>query len=773
MKLFSLSQMDERITLHSPTTLPKASGFLWNSQMMINMNCRGYAVAQFMQPEPAKYSHGPAIEATTFMQPEHPYYAHHPGRFFYIKTDKHCFSLPYEPMRAPLDSFAFTAGHNEVTWQIQQSGLLFDLVLSLVDDDCIEHWQLNVKNTTSTNIELSLYPYFSVGYKSWMNQSADFEEATSSIVARAITPYQKVDDYFKNQALKDITFLSAETAPDFWSCNQASFEGEGGLHNPDGVNQPNLTNDKSAYQTPAAVMQYQISLQANEQKSFKFLFGAVKSDEEIAQKRQHFEASKPDKNGQCQQRLTMHSQHSAFDHFINYWLPHQVSYHGESNRLTTDPQTRNYLQDALGCSYLDSLKTRQAIITALSQQHISGAMPDGILLHKDATLKYINQVPHTDHCVWLPLTLAAYLDETNDVSILSHQIPYQDSDELDSVKDHLDKAMCHLLDATDERGLSLIAQGDWCDPMNMVGYKGKGVSAWLTFATAYALKTWQYCYEHYVLTPLPTFFKEIAYLNAAANNYFWHNQWFGRGITDEGRLFGTDKDAQGSMFLNPQSWAFLSGALDKSKFAQITDLIDQHLNTPFGVQMLAPAYTEMVEDVGRVTQKFPGVAENGSVYNHATAFYIYSLYQAGLADKAYAALNTMIPNLEDASIRGQLPNFIPNYYRGDYAGNPDTAGVSSQLFNTGTVAWVYRIVIEELCGLKGQKGDLLIQPKLPSHWQFLQVKRYFQGAHFEVNYQRKAVQEIEVFVDSQSINGNIITTISPQNTYKVDVWLPK
>src|SRR5690625_5875023 len=47
-----------------------------------------------------------------------------------------------------------------------------------------------------------------------------------------------------------------------------------------------------------------------------------------------------------------------------------------------------------------------------------------------------------------------------------------------------------LLQARDYRGLSFIDQGDWCDPMNMVGYKGKGVSGWLSVATAYALTLW-------------------------------------------------------------------------------------------------------------------------------------------------------------------------------------------------------------------------------------------------------------------------------------------
>ena len=75
-----------RVDLNSPTAMPKANGFLWNSKMLLQMNCRGYAVAQFMQPEPASYSHPPNLAAKTFMMPEPTYFAHHPGRFFYINS---------------------------------------------------------------------------------------------------------------------------------------------------------------------------------------------------------------------------------------------------------------------------------------------------------------------------------------------------------------------------------------------------------------------------------------------------------------------------------------------------------------------------------------------------------------------------------------------------------------------------------------------------------------------------------------------------------------
>ncbi len=63
----------ERFELDNPWDLPRAAGFLWNRRMMVQVTCRGYAVAQFMQPEPAKYAYAPNLEARTFMQPEQPY----------------------------------------------------------------------------------------------------------------------------------------------------------------------------------------------------------------------------------------------------------------------------------------------------------------------------------------------------------------------------------------------------------------------------------------------------------------------------------------------------------------------------------------------------------------------------------------------------------------------------------------------------------------------------------------------------------------------------
>ncbi len=789
-KTYSFADDGQTITLHSPTKLPNASGFLWNSQMMINMNCRGYAIAQFMQPEPAKYSYAPNMEAKTFMQPEHAYFSHHPGRFFYIKDEDtgEIFSAPYEPVRTQLDRFDFVLNKHNINWVVEKLGIEIQLSLSLTVDKPIELWNVTIRNLTDETRNISVYPYFSIGYMSWLNQSAVFDQSLNAVVATCVTPYQKVEDYPKQKEFKDKTFLLADRKPVSWTSNQKTFEGEGGLHNPSALTHEYLDKADAIYETPVAVLQYQMSLAGKANESIKLVFGAAKTNDEIAViKKDLFTVS--DTNNKTfgkellkyqayvnsgKSNITIESPDVEFNHFINHWLPRQVFYHGDVNRLSTDPQTRNYLQDNMGMSYINSALTKESFLTSLSQQLSSGVMPDGVLLHPDAELKYINQVPHADHSVWLPICLSVYLSETNDALLLNQELAFADSQQTKSVKQHIDLAMEALIAARDHRGLSFIEQGDWCDPMNMVGYKGKGVSAWLSLATAYALNTWADLCETYAdeLDKITYFRKMAEEINEAVNLNLWDGQWYGRGITDDNVVFGIKEDIEGRIYLNPQSWSILSGAADKAKTISMMYEVEQQLSTPFGDMMLAPSYTKMRDDVGRLTQKHPGVSENGAVYNHAAIFYAYSLYSINKGDEAFNILKKMLPTLDDVEKRGQLPNYIPNYYRGAYKQFPEQAGRSSQLFNTGTVAWFQRCIVEGLCGLKGVKGELIVDPQLPSHWNEMTVSRSYLGATFNVEIFRNDITEKLIMLNENILIGNKISNIEQGKTYNITVILP-
>jgi cellobionic acid phosphorylase len=781
------SNNGNRYELTSPTAMPKAGGFLWNQKMMIQITCRGYATAQFMQPEPAKYAYAPNIEAKTFMQPEPNYYAHHPGRFVYIKDLEtgQLFSAPHEPVRATPDRFVFSVGKSDVAWAVEKMGIRVEMVMGLPTHDVAELWTIRVTNISGRPRRISVTPYFPIGYMSWMNQSAEWNKDLVGVVASCITPYQKATEYFKNKYLKDKTYLLCETTPDSWDASQQAFEGEGGIHNPSALQGPNLTGSDARYETPTAAVQYRLALKANEDREYRFMFGPAYDEAEIRTMRERYLSKKAfvrtadeyavymEAGRGC---LRIETPDKELDNFVNHWLPRQAYYHGDTNRLTTDPQTRNYLQDNMGMNYIKPAVSRKAFLKALSQQEANGGMPDGILLSEGAELKYINQIPHTDHCVWLPLTLDVYLGETGDYAFLNERVRTENGDNF-TVFERFSRAMDFLLDLRDERGLSYIAQGDWCDPMNMVGYKGKGVSGWLTVATAYALNLWAGVCEQQGATDLAKHFRQGADdCNAAANKHLWDGDWFARGITDDNVTFGIKKDTEGRIWLNPQSFAILGGGASQQQIARILPQIDSQLTSPYGTAMFAPPFTKMREDVGRVTQKAIGSAENASIYNHASVFYIYSLYQlGGQQDRAFTHLRQLLPGPNEADYRqrGQLPIFLPNYYRGGYRDFPRTAGRSSQLFNTGTVSWAYRCVIEGLCGLRGDPEGLVIRPQLPSGWNAIKVTRQFRGATFELDIRRGDVKDVTVRMGGKVLPQQRVTDIKAGQTYHLAVAVPQ
>jgi cellobionic acid phosphorylase len=147
----------------------------------------------------------------------------------------------------------------------------------------------------------------------------------------------------------------------------------------------------------------------------------------------------------------------------------------------------------------------------------------------------------------------------------------------------------------------------------------------------------------------------------------------------------------------------------------------------------------------------------------------------GERDRAFRLMRQMIPgpDLDDYKQRGQLPVFIPNYYRGAWREHQRTAGRSSQLFNTGTVAWAYRCLVEGLFGLNGDGDGLVFNPQLPGHWNECKVTRRFRGATFHVELRRHAgLGKPVVVVDGRTLPATRFTGIESGKTYHAVVMIP-
>lgn len=66
-------------------------------------------------------------------------------------------------------------------------------------------------------------------------------------------------------------------------------------------------------------------------------------------------------------------------------------------------------------------------------------------------------------------------------------VGFDDSQEKKTLYDHLLLAFSYMEKTKGEHGLCLTGDGDWNDPLNGAGYRGKGKSTWTTMGFKYSL----------------------------------------------------------------------------------------------------------------------------------------------------------------------------------------------------------------------------------------------------------------------------------------------
>jgi cellobionic acid phosphorylase len=267
--------------------------------------------------------------------------------------------------------------------------------------------------------------------------------------------------------------------------------------------------------------------------------------------------------------------------------------------------------------------------------------------------------------------------------------------------------------------------------------------------------------------------KEAAAVRGAVNRHAWDGKWYIRGTTDEGRAFGSARDKEGRIWLNAQTWAIIAGIANGGRRETLMQQIEKHLMTPSGPMLNAPAYTRFDGTIGKVTIKNPGIDENASVYNSAVAWCAYAMYKARLADDAWKYLRVMLTGAGGNTIKrsGQLPLYIPNFYKGPAVGRD--AGETSHSPSTGTIAWFNHLVVTCLLGLGGEWEGLRVDPQLPRGWKEIHVLRRFRGAEFDVVMRRsRAAKATRVTLDGRGVRGSLIPVQAKGSRHRVEVTLP-
>ena len=102
------------------------------------------------------------------------------------------------------------------------------------------------------------------------------------------------------------------------------------------------------------------------------------------------------------------------------------------------------------------------------------------------------------------------------------------------------------------------------------------------------------------------------------NKFGWNKDHYIYGINDVDMKVSSYDTEQGQFFLNPQTWAVMSGICDDPQ--KLLNFVEKELVCDFGYVQQKPSYTVPDEHLGRISYFGKEFYENGSCYNHGTAF---------------------------------------------------------------------------------------------------------------------------------------------------------
>jgi len=618
-----------------------------------------------------------------------------------------------------------------------------------------EVWTVELTNVSKTTRKISLFPAVTIkidglnmpyGYYSGLR--AEFDPAQNYLFF-ANTTYTVVDEKYR-------AFMYADRKIKRWDVSKKLFLGKTrSMTAPEAVTNGRLNNSVASVEPLIGAMQFDFTLKPGASTKVNLIFGIVMDRAEANCMKQLLENGKKVEAEflatkavylKRTEGLMIKTPDSSMNNLFNVWFKHQLELMADWARFYFKGY-RDTCQDAAGMALLNPVKARIMLHKALGHQRSDGFAPRAFRL---SSMDVASADKHyADSPSWISFTTEAILRETGDISFLDETAPYSDKGE-GTVWEHNLQAMEFLWQDRGPHGLSLIHCGDWCDLMDRVGHKGRGESVWMTFATAAVLRRvacmadWRGDRKTAALC-----LRRFAIIKKALFKHAWEGGRFIAAYNDDGKRYGTNDSKEGRWFINPQSWALISGVVDAETYTAIIKRIEPHIETPVGPMHNWPPFNQYDPGLGQLSGTPPGFYTNGNVYCHAASFKIHADYLAGRTDKAYDTLRRIMPSEEKSEPYAQANGYVgPAAHRMVHHTSDDP-------WRTGTVAWNFINVLGGLFGFKADLKGFYLRPQLPSEWKEAAIIRPFRGTNFEIQMRRGATPGIKI--NGEAISGDFIT----------------
>jgi cellobiose phosphorylase len=330
-----------------------------------------------------------------------------------------------------------------------------------------------------------------------------------------------------------------------------------------------------------------------------------------------------------------------------------------------------------------------------------------------------------------------------------------------------------------EHGLPFIGSGDWNDGMNLVGEHGKGESVWLGFFLYEVLLGFsEVAHKAGDMSFAESCQMEAAGLRRNIEQNGWDGEWYRRAYFDDGTPLGSASNPECQIDSIAQSWSVLSGAGDVERSRIAMESVDKHLvhRDHALIQLLYPPFDKSELNPGYIKGYVPGVRENGGQYTHGAIWSAMAFAALGERSRAWELLAMINPINHARSPEGVFTYKVEPYVVAAdvYALSPHT-GRGGWTWYTGSAAWMYRLIIESLLGLKLDVDKLSFAPCLPEvGWEAFKVHyRYRETVyHIDVLQTRAGVYESSVTVDGVEQHDKAIPLVDDRQEHSVEVRIP-
>ncbi len=703
------------------------------------------------------------------------------GRLFYICDKDTVWSPAYRPVRTPLDQYRCRHGLGYTVFEGKKNGVSASLTVTVPMHCDMEVQKLVIRNDSKEEKTLSVY-----GGAEWclwnaVDDSTNFQRNWNigEVEVEGGTVYHKTE---YRERRNHYAFYSVNAPADGFDTNRDAFLGQfRGWNEPLAVEKRTSFGSIAAGWAPVAVLRVDLTLLPGESRTLLFRLGYAENPEEkkftalnvINKEKAHamlaafeteaqFDAALKELRAYWEgllSRFTVKSSEEKLDRMVNIWNQYQCMVTFNMSRSASYYESgtgrgmgfRDSCQDLLGFVHLIPERARERILDIASIQ-----FADGSTYHQYQPLTKRGNADvgsgFNDDPLWLIACTCAYIRETGDFSILDEPTPFNNEAGTEvPLLEHLRRSAGYTISHRGPHGLPLIGRADWNDCLNLNCFSrepGESFQTCSNFESGKAESVFiagmfvKYGQEYADLCERIGLKEEAAAVRLAVSDmekavlaHGWDGEWFRRAYDAFERPIGSRQNEEGQIFIEPQGFCVMAGIGGPDYGRKALRSAEERLGNEFGIELLAPCYTEYHDYLGEISSYPPGYKENGSVFCHNNPWITLAWCKVRDGNAAFDLYRRNAPAyIEDKS---EIHRTEPYCYSQTIAGRAArTYGEAKNSWLTGTAAWSFAAVSQGILGVRPDYDGLTVDPCLPDFMDGCRISRLFRGTRYEITVRR-------------------------------------